>query len=79
MGVAGTPSPSFPPEVIGVLKKDGLFTVRLTIRGGEGSAPSALAVIKCESFDPFLALKFDSLILRNTFHLIVGGLIFHVF
>ena len=41
--------------------------VRLTVRGG-GSAPSALTVTKWEYFDPFLALKFDSLILKT--HLI---------
>ena len=32
-------------------KKNGLFTVRLTVRGG--SAPSALTVSKCENFNLF--------------------------
>ena len=32
---------------------------------GHGSAPSALTVINCENFDPFLALKLDSLILKT--------------
>ena len=38
-----------------VKKKNGLFTVRLTVRGGgRGSAPSALTVSKCENFDPLI-------------------------
>ena len=42
--------------------------VRLTVRGGGGSAPSpsALTVSKCENFDPFFSLKFDSFILNKT-------------
>ena len=34
-----------------VVKKNGYFTVRLTARGGGGSAPSALTVSKCENFE----------------------------
>ena len=34
-------------------------------------APSALTVGKCENFDPFSALKFDT---QGTFYLIVRGL-----
>ena len=33
--------------------------------GGGGSATSALTVSKCENFDPFFPLKFDSLILKT--------------
>ena len=33
-------------------KKNGLFTVRLTIRGRGGAAPSALTVRIFEHFDP---------------------------
>ena len=44
-----------------VVKKNGYFTVRLTVMGGSESAPSALTVSKCENFDPFFSLKFDSL------------------
>ena len=33
-----------------------------------------LTVRKCENFDPFFPIKFDSLILKNTFYLIVKGL-----
>ena len=35
-----------------VVKKNGLFTVRLTVRGGRGSAPSALTISKCEKLGP---------------------------
>ena len=41
--------------------KTGHFTVRPTARG-EGSAPPAQTVSKCENVDPFFSL-FDSLIL----------------
>ena len=34
---------------------------------GGGSAPLFLTVSKCENFDPFFALKFDSLILKTHF------------
>ena len=46
------------------VKKHRYLTVRLTARGGRGAglAPSALTVSKCENYDPFLALRFDSLI-----------------
>ena len=36
------------------LVKNIYFTVRLTVRGGGGSAPSALTVSKFENFDPFV-------------------------
>ena len=36
--------------------KNSLFTVRLTVRGVGGSAPSALTISKCENFDPFFFL-----------------------
>ena len=35
-----------------VTKNNGLFTVRLPVRGEGGSAPSALTVIKCENIGP---------------------------
>ena len=35
--------------------------------GGGGSAPLALTISKCENVCPFLALKFDSLILKTHF------------
>ena len=47
------------------VKKNGYFTVRLTVRG-EGSATSALTVSKCENFD-FFSLKLDSLTLKTHF------------
>ena len=37
-----------------VVKKNGLFTVRLTVGGG--SAPSALTVSKCENFGPIFPI-----------------------
>ena len=37
-----------------VVKKNGLFTVRLTVRGGIG--PSALTVSKCEKFGPIFPI-----------------------
>ena len=41
----------------GSRKKNGLFTVRLTVRGGGGgSAPSALTVSKCENFGPIVPI-----------------------
>ena len=36
-------------------KKGGIFTVRLTVRGG-WSAPSALTVSKCEHFGPIFPI-----------------------
>ena len=33
-------------------RKNGYFTVSLTVRGGLESAPSALKVKKCKNFDP---------------------------
>ena len=36
------------------LVKNIYFTVRLTVRGEGGSAPSALTVSKFENFDPFV-------------------------
>ena len=35
--------------------------------GAGGSAPSALTVRKCENVDPFIPLKFDSLVLKTHF------------
>ena len=37
-----------------VVKKNGLFTVRLTVRGG--ISPSALTVSKCENFGPIFPI-----------------------
>ena len=37
-----------------VVKKNGLFTVRLTVRGG--ISPSALTVSKCENFGPIFSI-----------------------
>ena len=55
------------------VKKSGYFTVRLTVRGGRGSATSALTISKCENFDLFFIeiWFFDT---QNTFYLIVRGL-----
>ena len=39
-----------------VKKTNGLFTVRLTVRGGGWSAPSALTVSKCENFGPIFPI-----------------------
>ena len=36
--------------------KNGLFTARLTVRGGGGSAPLALTVGKCENFGPIFPI-----------------------
>ena len=49
--------------------KNGYFMVRLIVReggegGGDGSAPSALTVSKCENFD-FFSLILDSLTLKT--------------
>ena len=41
-------------EIRAVVKKNCLFTVRLTVRGG--SAPSALTVSKCENFGPIFPI-----------------------
>ena len=48
--------------VIRAVVKNGLFTVRLTVRGvgagREGSVPPSLTVSKCENFGPiFLIIK----------------------
>ena len=48
-------------------KKSGYFTVRLTVRRGGGSALSALTVSKCENFDPFFSMEYDSMILKAHF------------
>ena len=40
--------------------------------GGEGSAPPALTVSKCENFDPFFSMEYDT---QNTFYLIVRGFV----
>ena len=39
--------------LLGSRKEGGYSTVRLTVRGGRGSATLALTVSKCEIFDPF--------------------------
>ena len=50
------PPPPHPPDQTFLLReviKNDLYTVRLTVRGGEvESSPSALTVTKCEN-DPF--------------------------
>ena len=43
------------------------------LRGGEGSATSALTVRKCENFDPF-SIEIWFCDTQNTFYLIVKGL-----
>ena len=46
---------------------------RLTIRGGR-SATLALTVSKCENFDPFFSMEYDSMVLKTHFYHIVRGL-----
>ena len=61
-------------ELLDLLKKNGYFTVRVTVLGGGGgSVTSALALSKCENFDPFFSMECDSMILKTTFYFIVRG------
>ena len=43
--------------------KSGYLMVRLTVRGW--SATSALTVSKCENFDPFFSMEYDSMTLNT--------------
>ena len=60
-------------RLMGVVKKL-IFTVRLTVRGGRGSAPSAQTISKCQNVDPFFFIKVWLFDTHNTFYVIVRGL-----
>ena len=53
--------------LLGSRKEGGYSTVRLTVRGGRGSATLALTVSKCEIFDPFFKMEYDSMVLKQFF------------
>ena len=52
-----------------VVKNIGYFTVRLALKGKGGgvSATLALTISKCENFDPFFSMEYDSMILKTHF------------
>ena len=43
------------------------FMVRLTVRGGRGVTAPSLTVSKCENFDLFSPLEYDSLMHKTHF------------
>ena len=59
------------PPFFNAPRKNGYFTVRLTVGGG--AATSALTVSECEHFDFFL-IEIGFFDTQNTFYLIVNGL-----